>query len=87
MLQAVRDTSSAAPQAPESRDRLSWQISGRDGAEELEATGRKEDSTQRHGEECGRCALCGPKSRSRAELDYFSNLEQFPGNRPGRKSI
>lgn len=29
---------------------------------------------------CGRYALYGPKSRSRAELDYFANLEQFPGS-------
>ena len=29
---------------------------------------------------CGRYALYGPKSRSRAESEYFSNLEQFPGS-------
>lgn len=29
---------------------------------------------------CGRYALYGPRSRSRAESDYFSNLEQFPGS-------
>jgi len=29
---------------------------------------------------CGRYALYGPRSRSRAELDYFSSLEQFPGS-------
>jgi putative SOS response-associated peptidase YedK len=29
---------------------------------------------------CGRYALYGPRSRSRAEADYFSNLEEFPGS-------
>ena len=29
---------------------------------------------------CGRYALYGPKSRSHAELEYFSSLEQFPGS-------
>jgi putative SOS response-associated peptidase YedK len=29
---------------------------------------------------CGRYALYGPRSRSRAELEYFSSLEQFPGS-------
>ena len=29
---------------------------------------------------CGRYALYGPKSRSRAELEYFSALDQFPGS-------
>jgi putative SOS response-associated peptidase YedK len=29
---------------------------------------------------CGRYALYGPRSRSRAEVDYFSSLEQFPGS-------
>jgi putative SOS response-associated peptidase YedK len=29
---------------------------------------------------CGRYALYGPKSRSRAEVDYFSSLDQFPGS-------
>ena len=29
---------------------------------------------------CGRYALYGPRSRSRAEAEYFSNLEQFPGS-------
>jgi putative SOS response-associated peptidase YedK len=27
---------------------------------------------------CGRYALYGPKSRTRAQTEYFSNLEQFP---------
>ena len=29
---------------------------------------------------CGRYALYGPKSRSHAEPEYFSNLEEFPGS-------
>jgi putative SOS response-associated peptidase YedK len=29
---------------------------------------------------CGRYALYGPRSRSRSEVDYFSNLESFPGS-------
>jgi putative SOS response-associated peptidase YedK len=29
---------------------------------------------------CGRYALYGPRSRSRAEADYFSALEPFPGS-------
>jgi putative SOS response-associated peptidase YedK len=29
---------------------------------------------------CGRYALYGPRSRSRAEIDYFSSLEEFPGS-------
>ncbi len=29
---------------------------------------------------CGRYALYGPRSLSRAEADYFSSLEQFPGS-------
>ena len=29
---------------------------------------------------CGRYALYGPRSRSRAEVEYFSGLEQFPGS-------
>jgi putative SOS response-associated peptidase YedK len=29
---------------------------------------------------CGRYALYGPRSRSRAELEYFPSLEQFPGS-------
>ncbi len=29
---------------------------------------------------CGRYALYGPRSRSRTEADYFSNLEQIPGS-------
>jgi putative SOS response-associated peptidase YedK len=29
---------------------------------------------------CGRYALYGPRSRSSAEVDYFSSLEQFPGS-------
>jgi putative SOS response-associated peptidase YedK len=29
---------------------------------------------------CGRYALYGPRSRSRAETDYFSSLEAFPGS-------
>jgi putative SOS response-associated peptidase YedK len=27
---------------------------------------------------CGRYALYGPKLRTRAKTEYFSNLEQFP---------
>src|SRR5688500_5874364 len=29
---------------------------------------------------CGRYALYGPRSRSKAEADYFASLEQFPGS-------
>ena len=29
---------------------------------------------------CGRYALYGPRSRSRAEADYFATLDQFPGS-------
>jgi putative SOS response-associated peptidase YedK len=29
---------------------------------------------------CGRYALYGPRSRSRVEAEYFSNLEEFPGS-------
>ena len=29
---------------------------------------------------CGRYALYGPRSRSRAEAEYFATLEQFPGS-------
>src|SRR5688572_26512857 len=29
---------------------------------------------------CGRYALYGPRSRSRAEMEYFSSLHEFPGS-------
>jgi hypothetical protein len=29
---------------------------------------------------CGRYALHGPKSRSRPETEYLSNLDEFPGS-------
>ena len=29
---------------------------------------------------CGRYALYGPRSRSRAESEYFAKLDEFPGS-------